>query len=140
MFELAGPGLDDIRISGTVKTGDLRLFLLTLEAGFTLDARILDRTMSEYIADDAEPRAASGRAGRRAATRQRMSPSLKPGRSSANRRSGLLQRAQGFLQSAYCHPGAVPVSSLNRSHLLPIRLNDIPGGRSRRKCDQDTAQ
>ena len=32
--EFAGPGLDDIRIGGTYKTGDLRLLLVTLEAGF----------------------------------------------------------------------------------------------------------
>jgi hypothetical protein len=33
-LELAGPGLDDIRIGWTFKTGDLRLLLVTLEARF----------------------------------------------------------------------------------------------------------
>ena len=35
-LQFAGPGRDDIRIDGTYKTGDLRLLLVTLEAGFPL--------------------------------------------------------------------------------------------------------
>ena len=33
-LELAGPAVDDIRLGGTYKTGDLRLLLFTLEAHF----------------------------------------------------------------------------------------------------------
>ncbi|MGQ0592125.1 MAG: FecR family protein [Gammaproteobacteria bacterium] len=41
-FELAGPGLDDIRISGTFKSADLQILLVTLEAAFPLEAEVLD--------------------------------------------------------------------------------------------------